>query len=327
MTRAFRSRVVESLRAFFQLSPVQTLPEPWRFCPHLCEEEAPSCGSGVCNCGFLLVSRGSGRSLGVNETFLPTCCSESAGWVWVNSSRLTELWSVFFPPSLLLLPRVSRRAEANTIFTMDEDADTGSLPDLKDIESKVGRKVPDSLIRSLTGGKRPDEHLAGCKRHSSTNSADLKRLESKMLFLKQEMVSNLQQKPSARVQVLSEFRCYCVIKCDCSLGFFVFVFVFARHIYAPCVKPQSTRSGALFRQSPPIVRLIAASKRGMKPLAPPACRDLRDLLLVIEMRPRGTLLIFPRVNPLIAATRRALLTPLRHFPGLEKSLGVPARVG
>lgn len=79
---------------------------------------------------------------------------------------------------------------------MDEDTDTGSLPDLKDIESKVGRKVPDSLIRSLAGGKRPDEHdksahLTGCKRHNSSqsNSADLKRLESKMLFLKQEMVS------------------------------------------------------------------------------------------------------------------------------------------
>lgn len=74
---------------------------------------------------------------------------------------------------------------------MDEDTDTGSMPDLKDIESKVGRKVPDSLVRSLAAGKRPDEHLTGCKRHNSStsNSTDLKRLESKMLFLKQEMVS------------------------------------------------------------------------------------------------------------------------------------------
>lgn len=77
---------------------------------------------------------------------------------------------------------------------MDEDTDTGSLPDLKDIESKVGRKVPDSLIRSLAGGKRPDEHdkaahLTSCKRQNSSQSSstDLKRLESKMLFLKQEM--------------------------------------------------------------------------------------------------------------------------------------------
>ncbi|XP_034757042.1 leucine rich adaptor protein 1-like [Etheostoma cragini] len=66
------------------------------------------------------------------------------------------------------------------------------LPDLKDIEAKLGLKVPDSLIRSLAGGKHHDKHeksptphLANCKLHA--NNADLKRLESKMLFLKQEM--------------------------------------------------------------------------------------------------------------------------------------------
>lgn len=116
-------------------------------------------------------------------------------------------------------------------FTMDEDADTGSLPDLKDIESKVGRKVPDSLIRSLAGGMRPDEHdksahLTGCKRHNSSpsNSTDLKRLESKMLFLKQEMVStsvlaNLQQKPSPR-DVKVAFWCYRLMKCGSCRGLY-----------------------------------------------------------------------------------------------------------
>lgn len=76
------------------------------------------------------------------------------------------------------------------------DEDSGAFPDLKDIETKVGRKVPDSLVRSLAGGKRHDEHdksthVTNCKRHNGNknNSADLKRLESKMLFLKQEMVS------------------------------------------------------------------------------------------------------------------------------------------
>ncbi|KAM9335770.1 leucine rich adaptor protein 1-like [Symphorus nematophorus] len=72
------------------------------------------------------------------------------------------------------------------------DEDNNVLPDLKDIETKVGRKVPDSLIRSLVGGKHHDEreksatapHLINRK---CCNSADLKRLESKMLFLKQEM--------------------------------------------------------------------------------------------------------------------------------------------
>ncbi|XP_022614530.1 leucine rich adaptor protein 1-like [Seriola dumerili] len=72
------------------------------------------------------------------------------------------------------------------------DEDNSVLPDLKDIETKLGRKVPDSLIRSLVGGKHHDKHdksaaphLVNCKLCS--NSADLKRLESKMQFLKQEM--------------------------------------------------------------------------------------------------------------------------------------------
>ncbi|XP_023276830.1 leucine rich adaptor protein 1-like [Seriola lalandi dorsalis] len=72
------------------------------------------------------------------------------------------------------------------------DEDNSVLPDLKDIETKLGRKVPDSLIRSLVGGKYHDKHdksaaphLVNCKLCS--NSADLKRLESKMQFLKQEM--------------------------------------------------------------------------------------------------------------------------------------------
>ncbi|XP_026155138.1 leucine rich adaptor protein 1-like [Mastacembelus armatus] len=71
--------------------------------------------------------------------------------------------------------------------TMDEDNNV--LPDLKDIESKVGRKVPDSLFRSLVAGKHHDAsaapRLANCAFCDS--SADFKRLESKMLFLKQEM--------------------------------------------------------------------------------------------------------------------------------------------
>ncbi|XP_040887194.1 leucine rich adaptor protein 1-like [Toxotes jaculatrix] len=72
------------------------------------------------------------------------------------------------------------------------DEDNSVLPDLKDIETKLGRKVPDSLIRSLVGGKHHDKHekstaphLVNCKFRA--NNADLNRLESKMLFLKQEM--------------------------------------------------------------------------------------------------------------------------------------------
>lgn len=72
---------------------------------------------------------------------------------------------------------------------MDEDNNT--LPDLKDIETKLGRKVPDSLMRSLVGGKHKEQHEKSSTTRSLNGkfcgSADLKRLESKMLFLKQEM--------------------------------------------------------------------------------------------------------------------------------------------
>ncbi|CAK6952791.1 leucine rich adaptor protein 1-like [Scomber scombrus] len=75
---------------------------------------------------------------------------------------------------------------------MDEDSNLS--PELKDIETKLGRKVPDSLIRSLVGGKHPDRHekAAAAAPHVvngklRASSADLKRLEGKMLFLKQEM--------------------------------------------------------------------------------------------------------------------------------------------
>ncbi|XP_041842648.1 leucine rich adaptor protein 1-like [Melanotaenia boesemani] len=75
---------------------------------------------------------------------------------------------------------------------MDEDTSVSS--DLRDLETKLGRKVPDSLVRSLAGGKHGDKHeksaaphLASCKFYG--NSGDLKRLESKMLFLRQEMAN------------------------------------------------------------------------------------------------------------------------------------------
>ncbi|KAK5875924.1 hypothetical protein CesoFtcFv8_026951 [Champsocephalus esox] len=58
------------------------------------------------------------------------------------------------------------------------------LPDLRDIETKLGLKVPDSLIRSLYAGK-PQERSSLFA--LSANSADLQRLQSKMMFLRQEM--------------------------------------------------------------------------------------------------------------------------------------------
>lgn len=74
---------------------------------------------------------------------------------------------------------------------MDEDGSV--LPELKDLETKLGRKVPDSLFRSLTGGKPADTHDKPAARLANgkcwTNSADLKRLASKMQFLKEEMAN------------------------------------------------------------------------------------------------------------------------------------------
>lgn len=75
------------------------------------------------------------------------------------------------------------------------DEESNFFPELKDIETKLGRKVPDSLVRTLVAGKHKETekstatHITGCKFWK--NSADLKRLESKMQFLKQEMVSSL----------------------------------------------------------------------------------------------------------------------------------------
>ncbi|TKS92811.1 leucine rich adaptor protein 1-like [Larimichthys crocea] len=70
------------------------------------------------------------------------------------------------------------------------DEDNSVMPELKDIETKLGRKVPDSLIRSLVAGKHHEEHEKSAhltNRKCCNSSTDLKRLESKMLFLKQEM--------------------------------------------------------------------------------------------------------------------------------------------
>ncbi|KAG9346899.1 hypothetical protein JZ751_005826 [Albula glossodonta] len=66
------------------------------------------------------------------------------------------------------------------------------LPDFKDIETKLGRKVPEGLIRSLTEGglreiKDDNELASSTVSVTKANTSDLKRLENKMRFLKQEM--------------------------------------------------------------------------------------------------------------------------------------------
>ncbi|KAA0722770.1 Leucine rich adaptor protein 1-like [Triplophysa tibetana] len=58
-------------------------------------------------------------------------------------------------------------------MTMDE------LPDLRDLEQKLGRKVPESLIRSFTGGSEI--------RSTETRARDLHTLNAKIIFLRQQM--------------------------------------------------------------------------------------------------------------------------------------------
>ncbi|XP_061485751.1 leucine rich adaptor protein 1-like [Rhineura floridana] len=85
-----------------------------------------------------------------------------------------------------------------------------SLPDLRDIELKLGRKVPESLVRSLRGeepvvgrDREKDREQAGggpaatgfsaslaprAAMLSSRNSSALERLETKLHLLRQEMI-------------------------------------------------------------------------------------------------------------------------------------------
>lgn len=107
----------------------------------------------------------------------------------------------------------------------------GPLPDLRDIELKLGRKVPESLVRSLRGeepvpGERDRDPCGGscgggggcCSSSSSccsfppsltssssssptsgsprrSHSSALERLETKLHLLRQEMVSAMLQPP------------------------------------------------------------------------------------------------------------------------------------
>ncbi|XP_019733030.1 leucine rich adaptor protein 1-like [Hippocampus comes] len=68
---------------------------------------------------------------------------------------------------------------------MDEGG--SALPDLKELETKLGRKVPESLVRSLVGSRH--DKATPTSARSGHNSADFERLEGKLLFLKQEMAN------------------------------------------------------------------------------------------------------------------------------------------
>ncbi|XP_017269813.1 leucine rich adaptor protein 1-like [Kryptolebias marmoratus] len=69
---------------------------------------------------------------------------------------------------------------------MDDDGG-GFSPELRDLEAKLGRKVPDGLVRALLAGGKRSEFSSS--RKLCADSADLERLQSKMLLLRQEMAN------------------------------------------------------------------------------------------------------------------------------------------
>lgn len=137
--------------------------------------------------------------------FTSTVFSSTLYSVWAGGIKLWGEARNFWLKLLFLDRKAFTRVSKNnsqlcnfTFLPATMAEDNNVLPDLKDIETKLGLKVPESLIRSLAGGKHQDKqdkstaaagtaHLGNCKRYAK--NADLTRLESKMLFLKQEMVS------------------------------------------------------------------------------------------------------------------------------------------
>ncbi|XP_067839758.1 leucine rich adaptor protein 1-like [Heptranchias perlo] len=64
------------------------------------------------------------------------------------------------------------------------------LPELKEIETKMGRKIPESLLRSLREdqlGRHKDDKVALSTSGTLSNSGTLQRLETKLQILKLEM--------------------------------------------------------------------------------------------------------------------------------------------
>ncbi|XP_069777386.1 leucine rich adaptor protein 1-like isoform X2 [Narcine bancroftii] len=65
------------------------------------------------------------------------------------------------------------------------------LPELKELEIKLGRKIPESLLRSLRGD-RPERHTDGKGAPSGSDARSncnaLERLETKIRILKLEML-------------------------------------------------------------------------------------------------------------------------------------------
>ncbi|XP_061665259.1 leucine rich adaptor protein 1-like [Syngnathoides biaculeatus] len=96
-----------------------------------------------------------------------------------------------------IFPQKKKKKEEEVSFehfrarrlAMDEGGPSCALPELKELESKLGRKIPESLARSLAGGKHDKAARPAVTPRPGRESADFDRLEGKMLFLKQEMAN------------------------------------------------------------------------------------------------------------------------------------------
>ncbi|KAM9261996.1 leucine rich adaptor protein 1-like [Morus bassanus] len=69
--------------------------------------------------------------------------------------------------------------------------EAGAPPDLRDVEQKLGRKVPESLARPLRGEELPGRPAAAAAAPGPRRrrAAALARLETKLHLLRQEMVN------------------------------------------------------------------------------------------------------------------------------------------
>lgn len=106
------------------------------------------------------------------------------------------------PRRCLRAPAAAGRARVGAAPPLPPRAPTGRAmepgapPDLRDVEQKLGRKVPESLARPLRGEElpaRPAAAAPGPRRRR--RAAALARLETKLQLLRQEMVSS--RSPSA----------------------------------------------------------------------------------------------------------------------------------
>lgn len=79
------------------------------------------------------------------------------------------------------------------------------LPDFRDVENKLGRKVPESLTRSCTG-----ETATRCA-ETHARADDLHTLNNKIRFLRQQMVSRFCGKKESDLQAFVPFKLHIIV--------------------------------------------------------------------------------------------------------------------